>query len=124
MEVKKERTIAYCLAAVMLVVGVVCYAAFPKKTPEEPIRIMLKSTGGNVLFDHKVHLADSGYGIACEDCHHDIENAGDKPSPCGKCHKADNAEEAPKLSDAFHKLCVTCHKEGGGPVNCAQCHAM
>ncbi len=124
MEVKQERIIAYCLAAVMLVMGVVCYAAFPEKTPEEPVRIMLKSTGGNVLFDHKEHVAESGYEIACVDCHHDIENEGDKPSACGECHLPDDEEESPKRSDAFHSQCKTCHEEGGGPVDCAQCHAM
>ena len=124
MEVKKERTVAYCLAAVMLFVGVLCYAAFPVKTPEKPIRIMLKNAGGNVLFDHKEHVAESGYAVACEDCHHDIENEGDKPSACGECHKPSDAEDAPKRSDAFHSQCKTCHEEGGGPVDCAQCHAM
>ncbi len=124
MEVKKERTIAYCLAAVMLVVGVVCYAAFPPKNPDEPIRIMLKSTGGNVLFDHKEHFHESGYGFACDECHHDIENEGDKPAACGTCHLVDDDEDAIKRSDAFHTQCITCHDEGGGPVECAQCHAM
>jgi len=123
MEVKIERMIAYCLAAILLVVGVICYAAFAKKAPEQPIRIMLKNTGGNVLFDHKEHMSESGYGLDCVDCHHDLENEGDKPSTCGECH-TDDGEDAPTRPDAFHKQCQTCHEEGGGPVNCAECHAM
>ena len=123
MEVKTERMIAYCLAAILLVVGVICYAAFAKKPPEQPIRIMLKNTGGNVLFDHKEHMSESGYSIECADCHHDLENEGDRPSTCGECH-TDDGEDAPTRPDAFHKQCQTCHEEGGGPVNCAECHAM
>ena len=123
MEVKIERMIAYCLAAILLVVGVICYAAFAKKAPEQPIRIMLKNTGGNVLFDHKEHMSESGYGIECADCHHDLENEGDRPSTCGECH-TDDGEDAPTRPDAFHKQCQTCHEEGGGPVNCVECHAM
>lgn len=123
MEVKNERMIAYCLAAILLVVGVICYTAFAKKAPEQPVRIMFKSTGGNVLFDHKEHLSESGYGIACADCHHNLEDEGSKPAPCGKCHTPDS-DEAPKRSDAFHKQCKDCHTDGGGPVNCAECHAM
>lgn len=115
--------IAYCLAAILLVVGVICYAAFAKKTPEQPLRIMFKNTGGNVLFDHKEHMSESGYGIECADCHHALENKGDRPSTCGECH-TDDSDDAPKRPDAFHKQCKTCHKEGGGPVNCAECHAM
>ena len=52
MELKTEKTVAYCLAAILFVVGVVCYASFAQKKPENPIRIMLKNTGGDILFDH------------------------------------------------------------------------
>ncbi|MBW1779947.1 MAG: cytochrome c3 family protein [Deltaproteobacteria bacterium] len=123
MESKNERMIAYSLTAILLVVGVICYAAFAKETPQQPMRIMFKNTGGNVLFDHKEHLSESGYGIDCSDCHHDIENEGDKPAACSECHTPDG-EEAPKRSDAFHNQCKNCHSDGGGPVNCSECHAM
>jgi hypothetical protein len=122
MEVKTERTIAYGLAAVLLVVGIICYAAFAQKTPEQPVRIMFKNTGGNVLFDHKEHLSESGYGFACDDCHHDIEQEGDKPASCGECHTAGG--DIPKRSDVLHTQCKGCHDESGGPVDCAECHAM
>ena len=123
MKAKTEQMIAYGLAAILLVVGVVCYTAFAKKAPDQPIRIMFKNTGGNVLFDHREHLSQSGYGLACDDCHHDLEKEGDRPAPCEKCHTADS-DEAPKRSDAFHTQCKDCHKDSGGPVNCAECHAM
>jgi len=123
MEAKTERTIAYGITAILLVVGVICYAAFAKKPPEQPLRMVFVNTGGNVLFDHREHLSESGYGLACNDCHHDLENEGDTPAPCAECHTPDS-EDAPKRSDAFHTQCNNCHRDGGGPVDCAQCHAM
>ena len=45
MDNKAFRTIAYCMAAAFLLIGVVCYTAFAKKAPENPIRIMFKKYG-------------------------------------------------------------------------------
>jgi len=124
MEFKTEKAVAYCLAALLFIVGVVCYAAFPNKTPEEPIRIMFTSTGGNVLFDHKGHASESGYGLACTDCHHMLEDEGAKPKTCTECHEVDG-EDPMKRSDAFHKQCIDCHKENGtAPTKCSGCHAF
>jgi hypothetical protein len=53
MKPNKELTFAYGLAAALFVIGAVCYAAFPDGKPEQPVRIMLKNTGGKVLLDHK-----------------------------------------------------------------------
>lgn len=123
MGLKKEQIIAYWIAGVFFVVGVVCYAAFPDQSPEQPVRIMFKSTGGKVLFSHKVHAADEGYGIECMECHHDIEE-GETPASCSECHSADG-EDSPKRSDVFHAQCIECHDEmGGGPAKCAECHVL
>ena len=122
MEVKTERIVAYGLTIVLFVVGIVCYAAFPLKAPEEPVRIMFKSTAGSILFDHKVHASTSGYGIACVDCHHNLEDEGEKPAACGDCHEIDS-EDPVKRSDAFHTQCQGCHEDSGaGPVDCSACH--
>jgi len=126
MDGKRETTIACALAAILLLAGVISYAAFPAKAPEEPIRIMFKNIAGNVLLDHKEHASDKGYGISCSDCHHEIEKEGEKPSPCGECHKAEEGEGmGPLRSDAYHKQCIGCHEDGGmGPVNCSACHVL
>jgi len=124
MEFKREKVVAYCLAAILFVVGVVCYAAFPEKTPEEPIRIMLTNTGGNVLFDHKEHASESGYGLECTDCHHMLEDEGDRPKTCTECHEVDG-EDPMKRSDSLHMQCIDCHKDDGtAPVDCSGCHAF
>jgi hypothetical protein len=122
MGMKNETTLAYAIAFVLLAVGIVCYAAFPVRPPEIPIRIMFKSTAGKVLLDHRGHASEEGYGIACKDCHHDLEKEGAKPEACSSCHDADSEI---KLPDAFHKECIGCHEEGGsGPVECSGCHVL
>ena len=118
---KNEQTLAFALAAVLLVVGVICYAACPVEPPEEPVRIMFKSTAGSILFDHKIHTADGGYGIACDDCHHEEQ---DESKSCNgeDCHGPDSD---PKRGDALHANCKGCHEDSGaGPVECSACHVM
>jgi len=122
----KELQIAYGLAIILLVVGVLSYAAFPAKSPDQPVRLMFKCVAGKVLFDHKTHTSESGYGISCNDCHHNLEEGEIKPQACGECHESESQDEdMPNRSDAFHSQCIDCHKEGGaGPEKCASCHVM
>ena len=122
MEIKTERAIAYCILAILLVVGVVSYAAFPPKSPEDPVRIMFKSTAGNILFDHREHSSEAGYAYECADCHHMWEDDGEKPQSCSECHEIDS-EDPINRADAFHEQCQGCHEdEGGGPLDCTECH--
>ena len=124
MEQKREKIIAYCAAIILFLLGVVCYAAFGQKTPEDPIRIYFQSSAGNVLFDHKEHTSKDGYGLDCTDCHHEYdEDEGTKPEGCGQCHGED--EDILKKSEAFHENCIVCHEDSdGGPKECSECHAL
>lgn len=126
MALKKEHRFAYVLAVVLLVVGVVSYAAFPSKPPQRPVRIMFDSIAGKVLFDHKAHTSDSGFGLSCSDCHHTLEVGETDATACLECH-APQSEDAdvPKRSEAFHQQCIRCHQEiEAGPVACASCHTL
>ena len=122
----KEQLFAYILAAVLLVVGVVCYAAFPPKKPERPVRIMFQSIAGKVLFDHKTHTADSGYGLSCRDCHHTLEEGQTDAQGCLECHELQSDDpDVPKRSDAFHRQCIDCHQQiEAGPKECNACHVL
>ncbi|MBL7178720.1 MAG: cytochrome c3 family protein [Desulfobacterales bacterium] len=149
MSPQKELKLAYGLAIVLLIVGVIGYAAAPAKTPDKPIRIMYKTVAGKVLFDHKTHIAESGYSLACKDCHHHPEGSEDEgeeaeiqpcnychqalaegetfPKTCLDCHEAEELEdtEISNRPDAFHSQCEKCHKESGaGPEEnrCSWCH--
>jgi hypothetical protein len=125
MKRQTEKALAYVIAAALFAIGVVCYAAFPEKKPDEPIRIMFKSTAGKVLFDHKQHTWEDGYGIDCLDCHHAWDEDPEiKPVSCTDCHEKDG-EDPIKRSDALHQLCIGCHEDDGtAPVACSQCHIL
>lgn len=124
MEPRKERILAYVIALVLFLVGVASYAAYPNRKPEQPPRVLLNNTAGNVLLDHKEHTAPSGYAVPCMDCHHEMDEPTSKPQSCGECHTAEG-EDGPKRSDAFHQLCQGCHEGGGlGPVKCGGCHML
>jgi hypothetical protein len=140
MNPKKPLQLAYGMAVVLLLVGVLSYTAFSAKAPDEPVRLMFQCSTGKVLFDHKTHTAESGYGIACTDCHHHPENAEDRtscrschdvpkdgsaPAACLNCHDAGDfeVESIVKKTDAIHQQCIGCHKEkGSGPEECKLCH--
>ena len=111
--------VPFGLMAIMFVVGFVCYSALSQEPPEEPVRIMFKTTAGKVLFDHKTHAED--YGVACDDCHHE-EQEGTSSCSGEYCH---GPESDPTRADALHSNCKDCHEDGGaGPVECAACHVM
>jgi hypothetical protein len=79
---KFELKLAYGLAIWLLLVGVICYAAFPPETPDQPIRLLYTPAAGKVLFDHQTHQSPTGYGISCGDCHHTLaEDEYDRPNP-------------------------------------------
>jgi len=140
---EKELKLAYGIAIVLLVVGVLSYTAFSAKVPDEPLRVVYKGAAGSVLFDHKTHTAD--YDLSCTACHHhpaeleegaavescsachEFPKDGALPQSCLACHEEGDVdlETTPGKTDAFHGQCVGCHKDSGaGPVECAACHVM
>jgi hypothetical protein len=139
--------IAYRLAIVLFVIGVLSYAAFPVTQPDPPVRIAYSTNAGKVHFTHKTHLADKGYGLACLDCHHhpmDDEEAALQFTNCGSCHaKPENMQSVAETcnechdssdydlddmmvrADALHNQCINCHTEfGAGPEACSECHVL
>ncbi len=126
---KNELKLAYGLIIYFLFVGVLCYAAFPPESPQEPIRLKFEVATGNVIFEHEKHLDVNGYGLSCGDCHHTLsEDEYDEAGSCSECHELDEGdEEVPKRSDALHQQCAGCH-EGieSGPLyveqDCSTCH--
>ena len=142
MNLNKELRIAYGLALILLIVGVLSYAAFSAKSPEVPIRLMYKTSAGKVLFHHERHTSSSGFGVSCQDCHHHPEGDDSAIRACGDCHGVDEKSalqtcaqcheeeeiesvEMMNKTDAVHSQCIDCHKEfEAGPVECSACHVM
>jgi hypothetical protein len=127
---KKQLQLAYGFAIVLLVVGVLSYAytSLLAKPLDQPVRLMFKVTAGKVLFDHKTHTDESGYGLSCIDCHHTEEEDVTSPDLCGDCHEPESQdEEIPNRADAFHLQCTGCHQDvDSGPAkeDCASCHVL
>jgi hypothetical protein len=140
---KKDQKLAYGIAAVLLIVGVLSYTALSAKAPTEPNRMMFTGVAGSVLFDHKTHASD--YGASCTSCHHHPAQPEDGaamasckachvlpadkslPKACLECHGADEVtlDGVPGKTDALHSQCIGCHKENNaGPTECAACHMM
>lgn len=141
---KKKMKLVYGLVIYFLVVGVLCYAAFPVSAPEEPMRIMYHVTAGKVLFDHQTHTSETAYGLSCWDCHHHpvdddaglvacgtchtpTGDAEGLPESCLDCHDSDEIEDTQvlKRADAFHAQCIECHQDFDAEITeCESCHAM
>lgn len=66
-------------------------------------------------FTHEKHM-EIAEGD-CKKCHH---FSGDKTPPCSACHA--EGKIAVNLKEAYHGLCIKCHKEMAGPVSCKDCH--
>ena len=140
---KNEVKLAYGLAVVLLIVGIICYAAGSAEPPQEPVRKVYKNMAGDVLFDHMAH---TGYESDCYVCHHHGDS--DEFMSCTTCHKEEMPATEPSvckdchplsgdmyIHDAHHMLledepgvwsCKDCHslKEGEEPppAACGDCH--
>ena len=97
------------LTATLLVASLATVVVAVTNGPEE---VKFTPKMGTVTFNHTAHqgLTD------CATCHHTGDYA-----QCNSCH--DVAQNAPKVKDAFHKLCKDCHVEqNNGPTKCKECH--
>jgi len=139
----KELKLAYVVASIFLIVGVLCYAGYSAKPPDPPLRMVYQTNAGKVLFDHQTHTSAMGYALDCYDCHHHPEDA-EESLACGSCHGAPedheriaqtcnechdpedyDLAEVYKRSDALHEQCIGCHEQyGAGPMACAACHIL
>jgi hypothetical protein len=147
MPAEKELKNVYRAAAILFVVGVFCYAAFPSNPPEEPLRIVYSGTNAQqVLFHHDRHIDAYGascgdchhhppgedYAVSCDDCHLPSANPdGSPPEACLDCHDEEDPEVADTemlaKTDAFHNQCGACHEgidKGPPAADCAGCHAF
>jgi hypothetical protein len=128
---EQQLKLAYRLAIVLFIVGVLSYVAFSAPAPDRPVRLMFETSAGKVIFDHKTHTDTAGYGISCGDCHHTLaEDEYDDAGSCSECHELEyQDDDVPKRSDAFHQQCIGCHVDfekgpGDRSEDCASCHVM
>ena len=112
------------LSVALLVAFLLTGVAQAAEAPKGPVSI--KADGAKmaqVTFSHAVHV--DKVKVACAKCHH---KDADNTKACKTCHDIKEVKNgAPKIQDAFHKVCQTCHKEQAekgakAPTKCNECH--
>jgi hypothetical protein len=76
-----------------------------------------------VHFDHRAHAGMAEMGLRCATCHH-YSPAGRIPS-CRECHGGEanpNNLRQPALKGAYHRQCISCHREWSHDTKCVICH--
>jgi len=77
-----------------------------------------------VPFDHAGHAEMSRMAGSCAVCHHYTPEGLEHPA-CKTCHEA-SAEHGdigkPGLKGAYHRQCMSCHREWSGQTGCGACH--
>lgn len=77
-----------------------------------------------VVFPHKIHSEMSEMSGGCNGCHH--YNTAGPVMNCRKCHEGSRSREditVPDLKAAYHRQCMTCHKEWSNENGCNNiCH--
>ncbi|HRT22032.1 MAG TPA: cytochrome c3 family protein [Candidatus Hydrogenedentes bacterium] len=78
-----------------------------------------------VVFPHRLHAAMEAMSDGCEICHHHEEATAEKPQPCSACH-GDFTQPGnlwkPGLRGAYHRQCLSCHRDWSGSTDCIKCH--
>ncbi|MBA4416688.1 MAG: cytochrome C3 subunit A [Syntrophus sp. (in: bacteria)] len=102
-----------------------CSLAWAQKKPADPISLKLEGAKmAPVPFSHPVHIEKAK--IDCAACHHKDKNPKE-PVGCLQCHQKETKDNVADAKKAFHKQCITCHKESTAkgvtaPVKCNECH--
>ncbi|MBI3566413.1 MAG: cytochrome c3 family protein [Elusimicrobia bacterium] len=95
---------------------------------DEAVKTVVFPAGGGygrVAFAHSKHAEMAEMDGGCVSCHH--YNQASAIQKCADCHSAERRRDAdaltrPDLRGARHRLCLTCHRQEGGKVDCATCH--
>lgn len=76
-----------------------------------------------VPFDHQGHAAMSEMAGGCAVCHHHTPEENKHPA-CKTCHEIGGSGDIrkPGLKGAYHRQCISCHREWSGETSCSICH--
>jgi DnaJ-class molecular chaperone len=96
------RRLALLVAGLFLVSMCVMAA----EIPADKATIKFETKMGTVTFPHKAHSERA----KCAECHHGLKE-GETPKACSACHGKEAKDKSPKLADAAHKVCRTCHEK-------------
>jgi hypothetical protein len=77
-----------------------------------------------VPFDHAGHARMAKMTQGCVVCHHHTPENTEHPA-CQTCHEKSSKREdihKPGLKGAYHRQCMSCHREWSGESQCDACH--
>ncbi len=95
-----------------------------RRGPEVAVIDDLAFHYGAVVFDHGLHVRMSDILGECSNCHHETE-PGEVITACRECHplSRDSGDlRRPSLKGAFHRQCLSCHKDWSHANSCGFCH--
>ncbi len=101
------------------------WAEIPLRLPADILILDdLEDLYESVRFDHKVHADMAEMSNGCVTCHH-FTPPGTEHAACRSCHATSPAcpdIRMPGLKGAYHRQCLTCHREWSGSTACQACH--
>jgi len=77
-----------------------------------------------VPFDHRGHQQMAEMTRGCTVCHHHTPEGREHPA-CKSCHEVSPVREnmrKPGLKAAYHRQCLSCHREWSHATSCTVCH--
>jgi len=77
-----------------------------------------------VPFDHRGHADMAQMTRGCSVCHHYTPEGLEHPA-CKTCHEIAPLQvdiRKPGLKGAYHRQCMSCHREWSGETSCGVCH--
>jgi len=132
----KKRSLMLMMA---LITGLLFLTVGVLTATDVPDEVCIENPGykkdkyGPSKLSHKKHSVE--YKAACVKCHHENKEwkDGDPVKKCAECHDPIKKQgKTVKLKNAYHKNCITCHKEmiaagkatKKAPVKkCSKCHS-
>lgn len=93
------------------------------EAPDSLLIDELAETYQAVHFNHKRHAGMAEMNDSCGVCHH-YSPPGHIP-PCKECHGSEtnpNNLRQPGLKGAYHRQCLSCHREWSHDTKCVVCH--
>ncbi len=94
--------------------------------PEIVILDQLANLYEPVPFAHKLHATMAEMSGGCAFCHHYSEVDAEVP-PCRECHSEKHQMgnlRQPGLKGAYHRQCISCHREWSHETGCVACHEV
>ena len=93
------------------------------ESPEDIVLDKISDLYQPVKFNHKLHAEMAVMDKGCVTCHHYSPN--DDIPPCDECHGGEKNSanlRQPSLKGAYHRQCLSCHRDWSHETACTTCH--